>query len=49
VQIGEPIETKGMSVRQNAELTERLREAIEEMLGEPARTEVKATTTATVS
>ena len=39
VQVGEPIETKGMSVRQNGELTERLREAIEEMMGEPAGTE----------
>jgi hypothetical protein len=28
-----------MSVRQNGELTERLREAIEEMMGEPAGTE----------
>jgi 1-acyl-sn-glycerol-3-phosphate acyltransferase len=36
VQIGEPIETKGMSVRQNGELTERLREAIEAMMSEPA-------------
>jgi 1-acyl-sn-glycerol-3-phosphate acyltransferase len=37
VQVGEPIETKGMTVRQNGELTERLRAAIEEMMGEPAR------------
>jgi 1-acyl-sn-glycerol-3-phosphate acyltransferase len=37
VQIGEPIETTGMSVRQNVELTERLRIAIEEMLGERDR------------
>jgi 1-acyl-sn-glycerol-3-phosphate acyltransferase len=37
VQIGEPIETKGMTVRQNGELTERLREAIEEMMGERAQ------------
>jgi len=37
VQIGEPIETKGMSVRQNGELTERLRDAIEEMMCEPAQ------------
>jgi len=28
-----------MSGRQNGELTERLREAIEEMMGEPARTD----------
>ena len=34
VQIGEPIETKGMSVRQNGELTERLRAAMEGMLEE---------------
>ena len=39
VQIGEPIETKGMTVRQNGELTERLREAIEEMLEKPAQVE----------
>jgi 1-acyl-sn-glycerol-3-phosphate acyltransferase len=37
VQVGEPIETKGMSVRQNGELTERLRAAIEEMLDEAAQ------------
>jgi hypothetical protein len=37
VQIGEPIETKGMSVRQNGELTERLREAIEEMMEKNAK------------
>jgi len=41
VRVGKPIETKGMSVRQNGELTERLRIAIEEMLGEPAQTEVE--------
>ena len=37
VQVGEPIETKGMTVRQNGELTERLRAAIGEMLGQPAQ------------
>jgi 1-acyl-sn-glycerol-3-phosphate acyltransferase len=42
VQVGEPIETKGMSVRQNGELTERLREAMEEMMGEPARAQDEA-------
>ena len=42
MRIGEPIETKGMSVRQNGELTERLREAIEEMMGEPAGVEAEA-------
>ena len=47
VQVGEPIETKGMSVRQNGELTDRLREAMEAMLSEPVRTE--AETPATVS
>ncbi len=47
VQVGEPIETEGMSVRQNGELTERLREAIEEMMREGARPE--AATPATVS
>ncbi len=41
VQVGESIETKGMSVRQNGELTERLREAIEAMLSGPARAEAK--------
>jgi 1-acyl-sn-glycerol-3-phosphate acyltransferase len=39
MKVGVPIETRGMSVRQNGELTERLREAIEEMMGRPARTE----------
>jgi len=37
VQVGEPIDTKGMSVRQNAELTDRLREAIEGMMSEAVR------------
>ena len=32
---GEPIETKGMTVRQTGELTERLRGEIQEMLGRP--------------
>ena len=39
VRVGEPIETKGMTVRQNGELTERLREAIEAMLSESVRME----------
>jgi 1-acyl-sn-glycerol-3-phosphate acyltransferase len=39
VLIGEPIETKGMTVRQNGELTERLREVIESMLSDQAQTE----------
>ena len=41
VQIGEPIETKGMTVRQNGELTERLRAAMEKMLETPSRTEAE--------
>jgi len=47
LQIGEPIETKGMTVRQNGALTERLREAMEAMLEKPAR--VEAETPAPVS
>jgi 1-acyl-sn-glycerol-3-phosphate acyltransferase len=35
VRVGKPIETKGMTVRQNGELTERLRAAIEQMLSQP--------------
>jgi 1-acyl-sn-glycerol-3-phosphate acyltransferase len=44
VRVGEPIETKNMTVRQNGELTERLRVAIGEMLGqtEPAQAETHA-------
>jgi 1-acyl-sn-glycerol-3-phosphate acyltransferase len=37
LQVGDPIETKGMTVRQTGELTDRLREAIEAMLKESAR------------
>ncbi len=47
VQVGEPIDTKGMNVRQNGELTERLRVAIGEMLGQPAQ--VQAGTAASAS
>jgi 1-acyl-sn-glycerol-3-phosphate acyltransferase len=36
MRVGEPIETTGMSVRQNGELTERLRNAIEELRDQPA-------------
>jgi 1-acyl-sn-glycerol-3-phosphate acyltransferase len=36
---GEPIETTGMTVRQTGELTERLRGAIQEMLGQLARSD----------
>jgi len=45
VRIGEPIETKGMSVRQSEELTERLREAIEAIMKEPAADEARMTAT----
>ena len=41
VQVGEPIETKGMTVRENVELTERLRCAIDAMTSKPARSEAK--------
>lgn len=41
VRVGEPIETKGMSVRQNGELTKRLREAMEAMLKKPTRAEAE--------
>ncbi len=43
VAVGKPIETHGMTVRQTGELTARLREAIEEMLREPAPCAVEAT------
>ncbi len=39
LKVGDPIETKGMTVRQNGELTDRLREAIEAMMKEPAQAE----------
>jgi len=39
--VGEPIETKGMSVRQIDELTERLRAAIQQMLRYPESTAVE--------
>jgi 1-acyl-sn-glycerol-3-phosphate acyltransferase len=39
--VGEPIETKGMTVRQTDELTRRLRNAIKEMLGEPVESETE--------
>jgi 1-acyl-sn-glycerol-3-phosphate acyltransferase len=35
--VGEPIETRGMTVRQMEELTNRLRDAIEAMLEQPLR------------
>jgi 1-acyl-sn-glycerol-3-phosphate acyltransferase len=38
VQVGEPIDTKGMNVRQNGELTEQVRVAIAEMLGQTGQT-----------
>ena len=37
VQVGEPIETKGMTIRQNGELTEQVRAAIAAMLPHPAQ------------
>jgi 1-acyl-sn-glycerol-3-phosphate acyltransferase len=37
VQVGAPIETKNMTVRQNGELTEQVRAAIEAMLTQPAQ------------
>jgi 1-acyl-sn-glycerol-3-phosphate acyltransferase len=46
---GEPIETKGMTVRQIDELTVRLRRAIEEMLSQTDRAEVEEGATASVS
>jgi 1-acyl-sn-glycerol-3-phosphate acyltransferase len=39
LRVGEPIETTGMTVRQTDELTERLRDAIQEMLGQLARSD----------
>jgi 1-acyl-sn-glycerol-3-phosphate acyltransferase len=47
--VGEPIETKGMTVRQIEELTERLRGAIAGMLGEPERTTLETATHVPVS
>jgi 1-acyl-sn-glycerol-3-phosphate acyltransferase len=37
VRVGEPIDTKNMTVRQNGELTEQVRAAIEAMLDQPAQ------------
>jgi 1-acyl-sn-glycerol-3-phosphate acyltransferase len=45
VQVGEPISTKGMSVRQNGELTERLRDAIEAMVNRSAQKECETAET----
>src|SRR6202451_3431156 len=41
VRVGEPIETKGMTVRQNGELTEQVRAAIAAMLAQPAQAHAK--------
>jgi 1-acyl-sn-glycerol-3-phosphate acyltransferase len=41
LRVGEAIETKGMSVRQNGDLTERLRAAIQGLLGKPAQSETE--------
>jgi 1-acyl-sn-glycerol-3-phosphate acyltransferase len=46
---GEPIETKGMTVRQIDELTSRLREAIERMIEQPARAPEEVAAPAPVS
>jgi 1-acyl-sn-glycerol-3-phosphate acyltransferase len=42
LRVGEPIETTGMSVRQTGELTKRLRNAIQEMLGQTAPSNAQA-------
>jgi 1-acyl-sn-glycerol-3-phosphate acyltransferase len=42
VHVGEPIETKGMTVRQNGELTERLRAGIEEMLRQSTQAQTES-------
>jgi len=47
--VGEPIDTKGMTVRQIDELTEQMREAIAAMLGEPEQVGVEAAAPAPVS
>ncbi|MGA9060822.1 MAG: lysophospholipid acyltransferase family protein [Terracidiphilus sp.] len=44
LRVGEPIETKGMTVRQNGELTERLRAGIAGMLGQAAPTRAETPT-----
>ncbi len=49
LQVGEPIETKGMTVRQIDELTERMRQAIAGMLEEPEQAEVEVAAPAPVS
>ena len=41
LKIGEPIETKGMTIRQTDELTARLRNAIQELLNQPVPTAVR--------
>jgi len=43
LQVGEPIETKGMTVRQIDALTERVRATIQKMLGQPERAGVEVT------
>ncbi len=47
--VGEPIETKGMTVRQIDELTERLRAAIQRMLGQPEQRMAEAAAPAQAS
>jgi 1-acyl-sn-glycerol-3-phosphate acyltransferase len=47
--VGEPIETRGMTVRQMDELTNRLRDAIEAMIEQPESSQNEATAPAPVS
>jgi 1-acyl-sn-glycerol-3-phosphate acyltransferase len=49
LQVGEPIDTKGMTVRQIDKLTERMRDAIATMLGESERVAVELDAPAPVS
>lgn len=41
LRVGEPIDTKAMTIRQTADLTEQMRNAIAAMLGQPVRTEAE--------
>ncbi len=47
--VGEPIETRGMTVRQIDNLTDRLRDAIQQMLGQPEERTVESAAPAHVS
>jgi 1-acyl-sn-glycerol-3-phosphate acyltransferase len=44
VHVGAPIETTGMSIRQNGELTNQVRAAIEAMLGQPNQAKAESST-----